>query len=199
MRRTDPSRPLHYAALFGLPVLLSLLVAACAARHETSLSALHHFNRGNAAYAAEDFRRAITHYQRAVDFDESAADIHYNLGLAYYRAETFEEAARSYHRAIELDPLFADAHLNLALAYDKLYNLEAAHHHYNTYRKLLTEAAARTREADARISAPPARGNVPAGPAGQAQRGGPQGRQFPANPFQGNSKWWIQDPANKNR
>lgn len=124
------------AALLGTVLSLALLLGGCASQEQASLSALHYFQRGNAAYEAEDYPRAIEHYRMALEFDAQAPDIHYNLGLAYYRMHAWEPAADAFQRATQLDPRFADAYLNLALAYDKLYNAPAAHQAYNRYRAL---------------------------------------------------------------
>lgn len=123
-------------------VLLGLLLSGCASTDENNLSALHYFQRGNAAFQAEDYRRAIVHYNRAVEFDDSAPELHYNLGLAYYRVRSFDQAVEAYKAAIEMDPGFADAHHNLALAYNKEYNLAAANRHFNLYRDLTVQPVA---------------------------------------------------------
>ena len=216
------------------------LAGACSSQQEQALSALHYFQRGNAAYQAEDYRRAIDHYRMALDFDQEAPDVHYNLGLAYYRTGAYDDAVASYQQAVKLDSAFADAHLNLALAYDRLYNTAAANLHYNRYRSLVTGSvtpppvAAAGRSAGgqpvagaAAAGAQAAAGNpartsliVPQGarpgvaPEGARVSTVPQcarpGTVPPAdglqtsqpvapNPFQGNSKWWTQDTASRNR
>lgn len=125
-------------ALLACAVVLAL--AGCSAPsqdRETSLSALHYFNKGNAAFMAEDYGRAINHYRRALTFDENTADIHYNLGLAYYRAISYDQAIQALQKAVALDPGFPEAHHNLALAYDKIYDMEGANLHFNRYRALV--------------------------------------------------------------
>jgi tetratricopeptide (TPR) repeat protein len=114
------------------------LAGACTSQQEVALSALHYFDRGNAAYTAEDYKRAIDDYRTALQFDDQSPDVYYNLGLAYYRVGAYTDAVDAYQHAVKLDPAFADAHLNLALAYDKLYNSAAANLHYNRYRALVT-------------------------------------------------------------
>jgi len=117
-----------------------ILAGACssASQKEAALSALHFFDRGNTAFQAEDYHRAIEDYRKAVAYDDQAPDAYYNLGLAYYRVGAYQDAVESYQHAVTLDPGFADAHLNMALAYDKLYNSAAANMHYNRYRTLMT-------------------------------------------------------------
>src|SRR3990172_695638 len=89
------------------------LAGACTSQQEVSLSALHYFQKGNAAYQAEAYARAIEHYKLALQFDDEAPDIYYNLGLAYYRVAAYNDAVEAYQHAIKLDPAFADANLNL--------------------------------------------------------------------------------------
>lgn len=136
-----------------------LWMGACTSEQESALSALHYFQRGNAALQAEDYPRAVEHYRMALKFDADAPDIHYNLGLAYYKAGDYEDAAKAFQDAVKLDPAFAEAHLNLALAYDRLYNASAANQHYNRYRDLVTGQ----REKDGATA-----GTPPAGGAAQA-------------------------------
>ena len=144
------------------------LNGACSSQQEVALSALHYFQKGNAAYQAEDYLRAVGHYKTALRFDDQAPDIYYNLGLAYYRVGAYEDAVAAYQLAIKLDPAFSDAQLNLALAYDKLYNAPAANLHYNRYRSLVSGNP----QKDLAPPPPPATAST-GGPAGGFQRVGP--------------------------
>ncbi len=132
------SRPFsrRFARLGPLLLLLGLLQAACASQKERSISALHHFNKGNEAFYIEDYSGAIEHYRQALTWDETAAEVHYNLGLAYYKVDDHDQAVGAFNAALELNPGMADAHFNLALTYDKLFQPSPAHEHYNLYRKL---------------------------------------------------------------
>lgn len=178
---------LPVAALLVAALLVSL--GACSpAQTEVENSVLHSFQRGNQAFAAEDYSRAIGHYQRAVALDNGVADLHYNLGLAYYQVGEYQAAVKAYLQAIALDGGFADAHHNLALAYDKLYEPNAAHLHYNTYRQLTTGMTPG--------QTPPLTASVKGAP-GPRRAGAPPGKpnQPPANPYKGSPKWWMLDPA----
>ena len=117
--------------------LCTLAVAACGSQQGEAISALHHFNRGNAAYRIEDYARAITHFKRALELDEGAADVYYNLGLAHYRSGNYKLAVSALNSALAARPGMADAHFNLALAYDRLYNPDSAHSHYESYRAMV--------------------------------------------------------------
>ena len=127
----------HYIS--SAAVLIAVLWAgACSSQQEDSVSVLHHFNRGNEAYRIEDYRRAIVHFNRALELDGTLPDIQYNLGLAHYRAGNYERAVAAFRGALKARPNMPDAHYNLALAYDRLFNADAAHTHYNAYRDMVS-------------------------------------------------------------
>lgn len=215
--KTEPrSRRLPSAgpALLLMALLLALLGGCSGYSGAGENSVLHYFQRGNEAFAAEDFRRAIIHYRNALALEPNAPDLHYNLGLAYYRAGDYNSAVRAYLRAIKVDPNFPNAHHNLALAYNKLYRPGMAHQAYNTYRKLSSPTAdkakggasgnnsnART-ERTARKT--PAKGLVPGLPPALKIKQPPAAKPrrqaaLPPNPYQGKQKWWITDPAKTTR
>ena len=172
-------------------------------------SVLHYFQRGNEAFAEEDFRRAIIHYRNALALEPSAPDLHYNLGLAYYRAGDFQSAVRSYLNAIKLDANFPNAHHNLALAYNKLYRPGMAHQAFNKYRKLSSPTAAKAKgnggvrnnpatkrtTAAAKVPRLPSAFNIKQAPAAKPRRQAVP----PSNPYQGKQKWWTLDPVKTTR
>lgn len=188
-----------------LAALIALgLLAGCTTVQERKLSALHYFNRGNAAFMAEDYGRALQHYRMALDLDAQSAELHFNMGLAFSRIGDDERAVEAYGRALDLRGDFAEAHLNAALAYNRLYNLEAADFHYNAYRRLVvgtppsSQGAANSgagSEAGHQTAAQPTAQRAAAKQPGfqpksfQQQGSQPQG----ANPFEGKPKWWTPD------
>ena len=127
------------SANYILPLVLvfGLSIVGCTNPQERERSALHHFKKGNEAYGAEDYTRAIRHFENAVELDHQSPDLHYNLGLAFYVTGNYNAAVLSFQDALQLNPAMQDAHYNLALAYDKLYNSAAAHMHYNAYRNMI--------------------------------------------------------------
>lgn len=184
--------------------LCALAAASCSSQREEAISALHHFNRGNAAYRIEDYTRAITHFNRALELDEGAADVYYNLGLAYYRSGNYKLAVAALNSALAARPGLADAHFNLALAYDRLYNPDSAHAHYESYRAMVggrrknsTQTPAASRfgggaRGPAISQAAPTSAAGPQ-PVRQTARGAPQG-QHPAVPS-GNATGVRRQPA----
>lgn len=197
--------------VFTMP-LLALLGGCSGYSGAGENSVLHYFQRGNEAFAEEDYRRAIIHYRNALALEPSAPDLHYNLGLAYYRAGDYRSAVRAYNNAIKLDPNFPNAHHNLALAYNKLLRPGMAHQAFNTYRKLSSPASAKARgqapnaraangrspngtTAPAKISGLPPALKIKQAPAAKPRRQA----ALPPNPYQGKRKWWISDPAKTTR
>ncbi|MEE8436527.1 MAG: tetratricopeptide repeat protein [bacterium] len=210
-RRTS----LFPVALLLLVLTLPLLGGCSGYSGAGENSVLHYFQRGNEAFVAEDYRRAIIHYRNALALEPGAPDLHYNLGLAYYRAGNYRSAVRSYLNAIKLDANFPSAHHNLALAYNKLYKPGMAHQAYNKYRKLSSPAPAKAQGKDrnvgsrdssarnrqvtrkttaaAKIPGLPPAFNIKQAPAK------PRRQAAPPNPYQGKQKWWTLDPAKTNR
>lgn len=205
MGKMKPLIPHARGLLFaGLLFLLPALLGGCSSYSRAGEnSVLHYFQRGNEAFAAEDFRRAIIHYRNALTLEPDAPDLHYNLGLSYYRAGDFRSAVRAYSNAIELDGNFPNAHHNLALAYNKLSRPGMAHRAYNTYRKLSSPAAGQAQAKNSRPGKrPPAlvSGLPPALKIKQAPAAKPRRQTAPpSNPFKGKRKWWISDTAKTNR
>lgn len=197
------------ALLLGLLLiaLLALLGGCSGYSGAGENSVLHYFQRGNEAFAEEDYRRAIIHYRNALALEPSAPDLHYNLGLAYYRAGDYRSAVRAYLNAIKLDPNFPNAHHNLALSYNKLFRPGMAHQSFNTYRKLSSPASAKAKSqapnaraaietpARAKISGLPPALKITQAPAAKPRRQA----ALPPNPYQGKRKWWISDPAKTTR
>ena len=80
----------------------------------------HHWSR----WTPEDFRKALVHFERAIEHDPSYARAYSGLGdtygvLAYFGyippAEGYPRARAAAERAVALDPRLADAHVTLAI------------------------------------------------------------------------------------
>jgi eukaryotic-like serine/threonine-protein kinase len=90
------------------------------AAYQEYLRGRHFFN----AWNPEGFRRALAHFQRAIDLDPGYAPAYAGLGdtigsMSYYGfippEEGFPRADAAAHKAIALDPDLAEAHGTLAL------------------------------------------------------------------------------------
>lgn len=184
--------------------IITIILGACASQQNVAISALHHFHRGNDAFQLENYAGAIHHYLLALAMDNTSADFHYNLGLAYYRIDEFESSVESFENALALDPKRPDVHYNLALAHHKRYDIDSANLHFNRYRAISRSDPILTKDRTARRSAAPnSAGSLqPAARQAQPNRrenmtaAKPAGRNRPTsspNPFDGNSKWWMED------
>jgi tetratricopeptide (TPR) repeat protein len=69
---------------------------------------------------------ALTHMQRALEFDPLSLIINTDFGWVYYLGRRYEEAIAQYQKALELDPNFTLAHFDLALSYSALGRHEEA-------------------------------------------------------------------------
>lgn len=205
------------AWLLAIALLTLAALSGCASQQELRVSALHFFRQGNEAMAREDYPRAIRHYQKVIDLDDSAAAAHYNLGLAYFAMMEYDEAAEAFQASLALEPASAATHYNLALTYDRLYDLPQAHRHYNTYRQLAQEqvaqrepvataqpaaaqrpaaaqaSAARNSEQAAAQATAPAAGRTQATQTTTATAKRQATPRRPVSTSGGNQKWWIQD------
>jgi tetratricopeptide (TPR) repeat protein len=84
------------------------------------------FQKGNAAFAAGDFKSASKEYQAVVQSGEWSANLFYDLGNAYFRDSDFGRAILNYERALQLDRNHPEADANLRLARDQTHALELA-------------------------------------------------------------------------
>lgn len=71
------------------------------------------FIRANEAYAAGDYKNALTGYNQLVADEMRSADLYYNLGNTYYRLNEWGEAVWAYERALEIDPSHENTRYNL--------------------------------------------------------------------------------------
>lgn len=69
--------------------------------------------KGNDAYASENFEEAIQFYLSDISNGNQSSDLYYNLGNAYYRLNEIGESIWAYQTAIKLNPDNTDAIFNL--------------------------------------------------------------------------------------
>lgn len=106
---------------------------------EARLSAIRHFQKGNAAFEQRDYQEAILSYHKAIELDSQSAEFHYNLGLAYYYVEHYRHALTSFENAARLSPDMAEIYYNMALIFNKRYDTDKAHKFYNRYQDLMVK------------------------------------------------------------
>lgn len=76
--------------------------------------------QADAAYAADEFTKAIELYNEAISEDGTSSTLFYNLGNAYYRAGQPGKAILNYRRALKLNPANSDAKENLEFVNSKI-------------------------------------------------------------------------------
>ena len=87
-------------------------------------------NLGVKEYQKENYDKAISYFNKAIELDPNNAVAYHNRGLvyfktgSYYNTEPFYEAISDFSKAIEVDPNYVDAYYNRGLAYNNLF------HHY---------------------------------------------------------------------
>jgi len=61
-------------------------------------------NIGTIYYAQKSYRRAITSYKKALEYNPSSASMLMNLGTAYFARKNYDLAFATYQEALKLDP-----------------------------------------------------------------------------------------------
>lgn len=77
------------------------------------------FVNGNRAYAAGDYKRALSEYNTLIGDEQMSASLYYNLGNTYYKLDEIGEAIWAYEKALKINPGNANTLSNLALANTK--------------------------------------------------------------------------------
>jgi tetratricopeptide (TPR) repeat protein len=102
---------MHYRLLLTLLVLLPLVLPALAA----SPAAEAEFEAGTHAFKAQEYRRALDHFERAEQAGMSEARLFYNLGAVHYRLENYERSRGYFERLLDHPRLGALGYYNLGL------------------------------------------------------------------------------------
>lgn len=97
-----------------------------------SQSARLHNNLAMAYDEQGNVNLALTHYQKALDFDDNYYQIHYNMGNAYASQQKFTEAEAAYKKALAINPYFLNT-------YGSLVNLYLAQQRFPEALTLITE------------------------------------------------------------
>lgn len=101
------------AAGFAFTLVLALLLLS---NHASAGSVTSTLDQANAAYRQEDYRRAVSLYEEAINGGAKNSDNLYNLANAQYRLKELGAAVLNYRRALALDPRDLDIQTNLSLA-----------------------------------------------------------------------------------
>ncbi len=76
-----------------------------------------HYDKGNQAFAAKDYRQAAVHFKEALKNDPENIKILNRLGSTYYKLRNFPESVNYFNKAIELSPKDKDLIFALGLVH----------------------------------------------------------------------------------
>ncbi|GAB2761721.1 tetratricopeptide repeat protein [Salinimicrobium soli] len=74
------------------------------------------FDKANAAYAAENYERAIDLYDQILENGETSVALHYNLGNAHYKLNHIAPSIYHFEKALQMEPGDEDVKNNLEFA-----------------------------------------------------------------------------------
>ncbi len=97
-----------------VPAIMPKLVFRKPAKPDTRM-AVDAFERGAGYQRASDWNRAIYHYTRAIESDDTYLNAYYNLGLVYQATKAREQARDCFVYALRLKPDMVNTRYNLAL------------------------------------------------------------------------------------
>jgi len=95
--------------------------------YETSTSAEEKKELGNKAFAAKEYKEAISYYTEAIQLDPKNHIYYSNRSACYVSLEQWAEAAFDAKECLKLSPNFLKAYYRLSLAQMEMGELDAAH------------------------------------------------------------------------
>ncbi|HRZ96983.1 MAG TPA: tetratricopeptide repeat protein [Paludibacter sp.] len=90
------------------------------------------YSKGINQSEKQNYQKAITYFQKAINIDSLFAFAWDNMGLCYRKLDKFDEAIYAYNRSLELDPLGIMPLQNIAVAYKYKKEYEKALTAYKT-------------------------------------------------------------------
>ena len=106
-------------------------------KQETALlRASDSFHKGNNALFTKQYKKAIEHYLKTVQYRPNDAHAFNNLGNAYKEIGNYTDAINCYNRAIFIKPDYASAHYNLGIVYQKINEFDTALESYRQAARL---------------------------------------------------------------
>ena len=75
---------------------------------------------GSANIALQNYKKAITNFNKAIRINPNVPAIYYNLGLAYHHNGNMDNAIQNYKKAIDLKPDYDEAFCNMGMSLDCL-------------------------------------------------------------------------------
>lgn len=99
---------------FAVTCVIAMLLVGTVPLHAQGQAGL--YNEGNRAYAAGDFEKAVSLYEKAAAAGAHNHLLYHNLGNAYFKQGNLGLAILNYERALKLDPGDEDTRFNLRFA-----------------------------------------------------------------------------------
>ena len=91
-----------------------------------------HYGQGLTFLDQNQYAKAISQFQKAINLDPQFKEAHCNLAVVYIEQAAYEKAISSLEKAAHIDPDFIEAHFNLGIAYLRLGKFEDARNAANT-------------------------------------------------------------------
>lgn len=112
-----------------LLILMTLLIIVPAAAADDTTSA--NWTQGVAAFAEQDYLRALSHFERARNAGQTGPAVHYNIAVCQYKLQLYDEARQSFTHLDDHYPNMRPlAQYNLGLVARKLSQPEVAVRHF---------------------------------------------------------------------
>ncbi|MBL6963363.1 MAG: tetratricopeptide repeat protein [Bacteroidetes bacterium] len=92
----------------------------------------YYLDQGIEKGSTGDFEKAISHFNLALLYNDSHAEIYYNRGLAYYYMNDYPASINDLTSAIKLDPSYYNALNQRGIAFSKTKEYEYALEDFNT-------------------------------------------------------------------
>lgn len=122
-----PRKKTHISRSLAIALKVFLIVAIMPALVAWDLPFLSQRVRGDNDFYSGEYRKAIEHYEKALEDEDEDWELHYNLGTAYYRNGDWTRAVEELEFSLALaeneelpDAELADIHHNLGLSYLQL-------------------------------------------------------------------------------
>jgi Flp pilus assembly protein TadD/2-polyprenyl-3-methyl-5-hydroxy-6-metoxy-1,4-benzoquinol methylase len=97
--------------------------------YQDSIEVLNIFGSNN--LALQNFKRAITNFNKAIKLNPNIPTIYYNLGLAFHHIGNMDDAIVNYKKAIEIKPDYDEALNNMGMSLEEKGDVEGAIDKYN--------------------------------------------------------------------
>ncbi len=100
-----------------------------ASLYQDSIELLNIF--GSTNLALQNFKRAITNFNKAIKLNSNIPTIYYNLGLAYHHIGNMDDAILNYKKAIDIKPDYDEALNNMGMSLEEKGDIVGAIDKYN--------------------------------------------------------------------